>query len=155
VTLMQASPQQQLPPGWDAPQQQQHQQQPCAGAPHQAVKPVLQQTPQQPRAPYHPQQQQQQQYSPNPNPLSSWQQGTAPHPGSSSSNSRGWRPGIGSRVCSSWPLLSAAAAGNVVLLCETLGEPAWHVDAELTRLQHWLRLTFHFRWGLAALVDHQ
>jgi hypothetical protein len=67
---------------------------------------------------------------------------TTPTPSSSSSS---WRPSIASRVCGHWQLLKALAVGDVALLCEALCEPAWHVGPEVTRLQTWLNLSFHFR----------
>jgi hypothetical protein len=52
---------------------------------------------------------------------------------------------VAGRVARSWELLSAAAADNVVLLCQWLGEPEWRVRADVGRLQEWLKLSFHFR----------
>jgi hypothetical protein len=129
---VQQSPQRPLLPH---PQQQQQQQSPMCSS-SAGFQAWGQQSPQQPLHPY-----QQQQGQP-----SSWQCPAADNARQAgSSSSRGWRPSIASRVCGSWRLLSAAASGNVVLLCEVFAEPAWHVEGEVHRIKLWLNLTFHFR----------
>jgi hypothetical protein len=58
-----------------------------------------------------------------------------------------WRPGIWSRIWHSWQLQAAVAAGDITTLAAALGEPPWHVQQEVTRLQAWLGLSFNFRWA--------
>jgi hypothetical protein len=55
----------------------------------------------------------------------------------------------------SWQLQSAVAAGDVAPLAADLGEPAWHVQQEVIRLQAWLGLSFHFRWVACKPTLHQ